>query len=154
MARLYAFVLAHFGIAGAFIAQGLDRRRLVLAAPIALAVSAAVYVLWLGPNVPAGEQLQIVGYTVIITIMLVAAFATKSFAGGTIARVGAVLFYLSDVFLANWRYVSTGRWNAFVCYPLYYTACVLLAWSILNYACTGTSGSRDSESSMSAAGYS
>jgi len=43
----------------------------------------------------------------------------------------AVLFYISDVFLANWRYVSTARWNMFVCYPLYYTACVLLAVSIL-----------------------
>ena len=131
MLGLYAFLIAHFGVTGAFIAKGVDRRNLVVSAVASTIASLCVYFLWLGPHVPPGEQAQIVGYTVVITVMLVFAGATPRFRGRRTALAGAVLFYLSDVFLANWRYVDTGRWNAFVCYPLYYTACVLLALSVL-----------------------
>jgi uncharacterized membrane protein YhhN len=131
MLGLYAFVIAHFGIAGALFSKGFDRKRARFAVPAAILISAAVYFLWLGPAVPASEQLQIIGYTVVITVMLVAAGSARPFRGLRVAQAGAVLFYISDVFLANWRYVNTARWNMFVCYPLYYTACVLLAVSIL-----------------------
>ncbi|TVQ18240.1 MAG: lysoplasmalogenase [Spirochaetaceae bacterium] len=131
MLGLYAFVIAHFGVTGAFLSQGVDRRNLSLSAAASVAVSLIVFFFWLGPHVPQGEQAQIVGYTVVITVMLVFAGATPRFVGRRTALAGAILFYLSDVFLANWRYVDTGRWNAFVCYPLYYTSCVLLALSVL-----------------------
>ena len=130
MLGLYAFVVAHFGIAGALFSNGIDRKRARLAIPAAMLISAAVYFLWLGPAVPQAEQLQIIGYTVVITVMLIAAGSARRSRGLGVAQVGAVLFYVSDVFLANWRYVNTARWNMFVCYPLYYTACVLLAVSI------------------------
>ena len=102
-----------------------------MSAAASVVASVIVYTVWLGPHVPQGEQPQIIGYTVVITVMLVFAGATPRFVGKQTALAGAIVFYLSDVFLANWRYVDTGRWNAFVCYPLYYTACVLLALSIL-----------------------
>ncbi len=130
MLGLYAFVVAHFGIAGALFSFGIDWRRARFALPGALLTSGAVYFFWLGPAVPVAEQPQIIGYTLVITTMLVAAGSARRFRGIRVAQLGAVLFYLSDVFLANWRYVNTARWNMFVCYPLYYTACVLLAVSI------------------------
>ena len=103
----------------------------MIAVPAAAAVSAAGYFLWLGPHVPESDTLQIVGYTVVITIMLAAAAARKPGPGKGIALTAGILFYVSDVFLANWRYVDTGSWNAYVCYPVYYTACALFALSVL-----------------------
>jgi aldehyde dehydrogenase (NAD+) len=131
MLGLYAFLAAHFGIGGAFLARGVSWRNLARAAPVAVLASALAWFFWLGPHLPAGDRLPVAGYTVVITLMLVAAGATPVFAGKSLALGGAVLFYISDLFLANWHYVGGGGWNAFVCYPLYYTACVLLALSIL-----------------------
>ncbi len=132
MLGLYLFFLAHIGVMGAFISRGIDLRYFLASSLIMALVSLGVYFLWLGPNVPAEERIQVAAYTLVITVMLMFAGGSRSGAGKYVSLSGAILFYISDVFLANWRYVDTGRWNAFVCYPLYYLACVLLALSILS----------------------
>ena len=131
MFGLYLFFLAHFGVMGAFISRGVTVQNLLVSSLIMAMVSLGVYFLWLAPNVPAEERFQVAVYTLVITAMLMFAGGARSGEGKYVGLGGAALFYISDVFLANWRYVDTGRWNAFVCYPLYYLACVLLALSIL-----------------------
>ena len=132
MLGLYLFFLAHIGVMGAFISRRITVRYFLVSSLIMVFVSLGVYFLWLGPNIPAEERFQVAVYTMIITVMLIFAGGTRSGEGKYVGLGGAALFYISDVFLANWRYVDTGRWNAFVCYPLYYLACVLLALSILS----------------------
>jgi hypothetical protein len=52
-------------------------------------------------------------------------------AGNPFVLAGAILFFVSDIFVARWKFVDTSGINALFCYPMYYTACVLLALSIL-----------------------
>ena len=37
--------------------------------------------------------------------------------------------YLSDIAVARGQYVASSAVNSWICYPLYYTACLLLAYS-------------------------
>jgi hypothetical protein len=42
--------------------------------------------------------------------------------------IAASLFYLSDIAVAYWRFMPGDNSRcAFLCYPLYYPACLLLA---------------------------
>ena len=50
--------------------------------------------------------------------------------GRTLLMSGTLIFLVSDIFVARWKFVDSSPINAFFCYPLYYSACSLLALSI------------------------
>jgi hypothetical protein len=50
--------------------------------------------------------------------------------GAWFILVGAVLFYVSDIFEAHDRFVTEQFYNRFIGLPLYYTAQFLLAFSV------------------------
>jgi hypothetical protein len=62
----------------------------------------------------------------VISIMVATACGTRH-PNAVLLAVAAVLFYVSDIAVAHWKFVSDGSWHAFFCYPLYYPACLLLA---------------------------
>ncbi|OQB99469.1 MAG: YhhN-like protein [Candidatus Hydrogenedentes bacterium ADurb.Bin101] len=43
---------------------------------------------------------------------------------------GALIFLISDIFVARWKFVDPSAINAFFCYPLYYISCALIALTI------------------------
>ena len=114
---------------------GLDLFKCLVATGIVLIISVITYS-WLGPFLPGDKYLLIVGYLVTISSMVVLAAGTKATGGRLLIVLGASVFYMSDIFLANWQFVDQNAGNAFYCYPLYYTACILLALS------AGRSGSQ------------
>ncbi len=124
-----AFLLAHLAFIAACFAQGILKRRVLCASPAAV-FAAVLLAAWLLPHVSGPEVWLVVAYLLVITAMLVAAYGANLTAGRGLLTSGAVLFYLSDIFLARWRYVSPNGIHAFFCYPLYYAACILLALSI------------------------
>ena len=98
-----------------------------------IAISGLVY-WWLLPHL--GKML-VPGtfYTVVISVMVAAAWAAfrnpgVCRTGAWFILVGAVLFYVSDIFVAHQRFVTEQFYNRLIGLPLYYTAQFLLAFSV------------------------
>lgn len=102
-------------------------------AVVVVACSVGVFV-WLLPHV--GKMLvPVTLYVLVITAMVIGALAVYRSSGiaGTAAGVillGAVLFYLSDLFVARDRFVRPGFINRLVGLPLYYSGQFLIAFSV------------------------
>ena len=98
-----------------------------------IAVSGSVY-WWLLPHL-GGMLVPVTLYLVVISGMVAGAWAV--FRGGGLNRTGAwfiltgaVLFYVSDIFVAHERFVTEQFYNRLVGLPLYYGAQFLLAFSV------------------------
>ena len=61
--------------------------------------------------------------------MVILAGSTAEFEADARLRLGAVLFYLSDIMVARDRFVAPGFANRLVGLPLYFGGQLLLAWS-------------------------
>ena len=98
-----------------------------------IAISGGVY-LWLLPHL--GKMLvPVTFYIAVISVMVAGAWA--AFRNSGVRRlgawfilVGAVLFYVSDIFVAHQRFVMEQFYNRLIGLPLYYTAQFLLAFSV------------------------
>jgi uncharacterized membrane protein YhhN len=97
------------------------------------AISGGAFV-WLRPHL--GKMLiPVLAYIAIITAMVIGAAAlagteTVPFPGRALAFAGALLFYVSDIFVARQRFVTQNFFNRAVGLPLYFTAQFLIAFSI------------------------
>jgi uncharacterized membrane protein YhhN len=121
LAGLVAFLLAHLAYAVAF--AGAGRPALWLVLPIA-AIAAAV-LRWLWPHL--GElRLPVVTYCLAIGTMYWLALGVDRLE----VRLGATLFFASDILVARDRFVRRELANRFVGLPLYYAAQVLLALAV------------------------
>ena len=100
---------------------------------LVLAVSVVVFA-WLRPHL--GKMLvPVIAYVATITVMVIGAASpagteTVRFPGRALAPSGAILFYLSDIFVARQRFVTRNYFNRAVGLPLYFTAQFLIAFSI------------------------
>jgi uncharacterized membrane protein YhhN len=98
-----------------------------------LAVSGVVFT-WLRPYL--GKMLvPVIAYITIITVMVIGAVSlmengTRAFPGRALALAGAILFYLSDIFVARQRFATRNWFNRAVGLPLYFTGQFLIAFSI------------------------
>jgi uncharacterized membrane protein YhhN len=89
---------------------------------------------WLRPHV-GRMMVPVVVYLVVITLMLVGAWAVFRLpgietAGRGVVLIGALCFYLSDLFVARQRFVTEQYLNRLVGLPLYYIGQFLLAFSV------------------------
>jgi uncharacterized membrane protein YhhN len=77
----------------------------------------------------------VIAYVAIITVMVIGAVSlmengNRAFSGRALALAGAILFYLSDIFVARQRFATRNYFNRAVGLPLYFTAQFLIAFSI------------------------
>lgn len=123
------FAAAHGALISAFLLarKGWTHGPSAILAGIA---GSTVISLWLFPHVGAGDRIAVTGYIVVITAMVVCALSVNC-GQRRVWIPAALLFYISDIAVARWRFVSPGPENAFFCYPLYYAACLLFAVSPL-----------------------
>lgn len=124
-----AFLAAHVAFIMAFLVQRIHWRSLIPAMICVVLVNIPIC-FWLLPHVPAAQLGLVLPYLLVISAMVVLSFGVRMPGGKTLLTAGAVIFFISDIFVARWRYVAPSGINAYFCYPLYYTACVLLALSI------------------------
>ncbi len=124
-----SFLAAHLCFIAAFLTQGVagDRFRAALG-PVCVAFAAVT--VWLLPHVPRGELWLVLSYMLVISAMLTSACGARVGSAYGILVSGATLFYISDLFVARWKYAAPGSINAWFCYPMYYSACILLALSV------------------------
>jgi uncharacterized membrane protein YhhN len=121
-----SFLCGHLWFAAAFAGQGLDRTR-SRRAGAALLASGVLIGGWLLPRVDSTLNLVLVlAYMAVISWMVAAAAGTR---GGPwrYAVLAAGMFYVSDIVVADWRFIHSAFRHDLLCYPLYYGSCVLLA---------------------------
>ncbi len=98
-----------------------------------IAISGCIY-LWLLPHL--GNMLvPVTFYIIVISVMVAGAWAAfrnpgVRRLGAWFILVGAVLFYVSDIFVAHQRFVMEQFYTRLIGLPLYYTAQFLLAFSV------------------------
>ena len=130
---LVSFLLGHVMYAAAFFT--LSQVGPVMAAGMMLIMTAAVVVWrWLEPHL-GDMRTPVLAYIVIISIMVcgaagLAANPAIACITRTTILIGAVLFYLSDIFVARQRFVVSAQLNRSLGLPLYYAAQFLLAFSV------------------------
>jgi uncharacterized membrane protein YhhN len=126
-AGLASFLVGHLGFAYAFAQRGLDTKLFTGAAVGATALAAVVW-RWLAPSLPQAEKVPVALYTAVISAM--SAFAIGS-AFNTPAPWwqigGALIFQLSDIFVARQQFVTPSFTNPALGLPTYYFAQQLIA---------------------------
>jgi uncharacterized membrane protein YhhN len=125
---LVAFLLAHLAYIAAFVAVGLKARWAGGGLALAGAVSATVTV-WLYPQL-GDMRYPVLAYNTVITLMVVLAAGATGRHRNAWLLTGAVLFYVSDLFVARQRFMTPSPWNSLIGLPVYFIAQVILACSI------------------------
>lgn len=126
MTGVYAFFAAHMMFILACWKKGIRWTTVGRVAVPVIAVSAAMLMLIL-PNTPAQELPMISAYTVLISTMVIAALGAGK--GNVPLVLAAITFFISDAFLAFWRFGDSAA-SGWLCYPFYYAACLLFARSV------------------------
>jgi len=133
MAGLVSFLTGHILYSIAFFSLGSPGMLTVIIAVISLAVSTAVFI-WLRPYLGA-MIIPVIAYIAIITLMVIGAAALVgnehlTFTGRALVFCGAILFYVSDIFVARHRFVKNEYINRLAGLPTYYAAQFMIAGSI------------------------
>jgi uncharacterized membrane protein YhhN len=125
---LVAFLLSHLTYVVAFVVLGLDGAGTAIAAA-GVAVPAAVVGRWLWDRVPKEMRGPVLAYIVVISAMVAAAAGAAVGGAPELLVAAAVLFYVSDLFVARDRFVAAGFVNRLAGLPMYYGAQILFAVS-------------------------
>jgi len=131
-AGLGAFLAGHIMYTIAFFTCGSPGAVLWVTTISCLALSIGLFS-WLKPNL--GNMMgPVIAYIVIISAMAIGASALKSnpmldMTGKTLVYAGALLFYVSDIFVARHRFVKKEFINRVIGLPMYYTAQFMIAFS-------------------------
>jgi uncharacterized membrane protein YhhN len=127
---LIIFLLGHVAYTVAFAMHGVNPVVGSITAAFVAIIALSVW-RWLSPHV-GDMSIPVIAYVVVISTMVVFAFATLGDVSAWLIPVGATLFFISDLFVARNQFVAPGTVNRVWGLPLYYTAQVLLALSIVN----------------------
>jgi len=127
IAGLVSFLFAHLAFSGAFILHPLESVPLVLATVIMM-VFVVVVLRWLWPHLPNKMRPAVVCYLTAISVMVVLAMGTVGSIGPLLA-FGAVIFAVSDIFVARNQFVMPSVANRLWGLPLYYAAQLIFALS-------------------------
>ena len=132
LAGLVSFLLGHVMYAAAFFSVATVGRTMAAATIVLMAVAVWVW-RWLAPHLD-DMQTPVLAYIVIISIMVCGAAGLADNPQMTDAAqsgilTGAVLFFVSDLFVARQRFVTDAHLNRQLGLPLYYAGQFLLAFS-------------------------
>lgn len=130
LSGLLAFLLAHLAYSWAFIDAGIKRYDLMITAVVVMAAMIGCYV-WLFRHLKGLMKTAVPAYLAAIGLMLITAMVTRHPMQQLIVT-GAVLFALSDLFVARQRFVSPGFNNRLIGLPLYYAGQLFLLSALLS----------------------
>ena len=130
---LVAFLAGHILYILAFVILARSENWINIVNILIIAISGCVY-LWFLPHL-SNMLVPVTFYIAVISVMVAGAWAV--FRNSRVPRLGAwfilagaVLFYVSDIFVAHQRFVTDQFYNRFIGLPMYYTAQFLLAFSV------------------------
>ena len=125
---LIAFLIGHIAFITAFSVRGVSVKALALAGA-ALTIPACAVLVWLHSEVPSKHLAPVIAYIIVISLMAAFAFATSARRTAPLITLGALAFYVSDLFVARTTFIQGGFINALLGLPLYYASLVLFALS-------------------------
>ncbi|MCX5772752.1 MAG: lysoplasmalogenase [Candidatus Hydrogenedentes bacterium] len=123
---LVTFLLAHVAFIAGFATLG-PRLSWAVAAAALAALAAAAVAVYLHPHVPRAMRLPVYAYMAVISTMVVLATAATGARHTPAILAGAVLFYVSDLFVARRQFVTHSFKDTLYGNPLYFTAVWLIA---------------------------
>ncbi|MFT6400350.1 MAG: putative membrane protein YhhN [Bradymonadia bacterium] len=127
MAGIFAFLLGHVAYLLAFVMRGQNGLTAVLALIAILPI--AVFILrWLWEGI-SELKIPVIAYIVVIALMVTTAVGTFGFAASWPILLGAIAFFVSDLFVARERFVGSAFFNRAVGLPLYYGAQLTIAYA-------------------------
>lgn len=130
---LVSFLLGHVLYVVAFAGLAKSKDWFMISDLVIIGISIAVF-FWLRPKL--GNMVRpVAAYVVVITAMVIAAWAAFQNLlvprmGAWVMLIGAVAFYLSDLFVARDRFVKNEFLNRYLGLPLYYSGQFLIAFSV------------------------
>ncbi|MCP4641277.1 MAG: lysoplasmalogenase [bacterium] len=123
---IVAFLSAHILFTVAFALRGLDPHRCWATGAVAAVVGVgALMALW--PHVSGAMRILVTAYIAIISVMVALAFGTWDRPAAWLIPLGAVLFYVSDVFTAYAMFMPERLAYGSLGLPLYFLGVLLLA---------------------------
>ena len=129
LAGLVSFLLGHVAFGAAFLLRGVAPPPALIAAAL-LAPGVLWVALWLRPHLKGAMRIAVAAYVLVISAMVALAAGTFGHTFDPRILVGAILFFLSDLFVARNRFVAPGFINRLLGLPPYYAAQLLLAASV------------------------
>lgn len=126
LAGLVAFLLGHVAYGVGFTVRGVNHKHVGVLVGLMFGVATVVW-RWLGPHVEGKMRGPVLAYIAVISWMLAAAIETSYQTSSWLVAAGALLFYLSDLFVARHRFVKETFGNKLLGLPLYYAGQLLLA---------------------------
>lgn len=125
---LGSFLLAHIAYIVAFVTYGYDRKW-VIAAAIPITAVTVITAIWLAPSIPADLLIPVRVYSVVIGLMVIAAFGSRGAGASGLVVAGALMFFVSDLSVAATRLVHVSFPTIIWGLPLYYAGQLCLAVS-------------------------
>ena len=127
---LSAFLLAHLAFSFSFFLRGVSLRWCAGALAILAPVGTVLFV-YLWPHITRDVLTAILAYAVVISLMVAMSVGAFGKGGNILVPLGAVAFYVSDIFVARGHLgLSTGL-DGYIGVPLYYAGMVMLASSVV-----------------------
>lgn len=131
---LISFLIGHLFYIGAFYHLAWTVEWLFWIGVLAVVVVSAAVYLWLRPHL-GSMNLPVTIYVIVISVMLCGAWsilidACLHPAGRVMVFIGALSFYVSDIFVARSRFMKDDFINRLLGLPLYYLGQFLLAFSV------------------------
>ena len=131
---LAAFLLGHVAYVMAFARISTPRGLLFWTGVTGVLIVSAFVFHWIEPFLGRMRG-AVLAYVAVISLMLITALAVSVNtglrpAGRALILAGALLFYVSDLFVARNRFVSPAFANRLCGLPLYYTGQFMLAFSV------------------------
>ena len=132
-ASLGSFLIGHILYAGAFFATSRPGMLSWIVGACFVALSGVIFAR-LRPRL--GRMLgPVIAYIIVITVMVIGAASlleneSRDFSGRILVFSGAILFYISDIYVARQQFVVSRYVNRLVGLPLYYLAQFMIAFSI------------------------
>lgn len=129
-AGMAAFAIGHLVYTRAFISKvGDETSSLMFGASFVVLAVATIFFIWLRPKLPRGMIIPVLLYVMIIMWMVYGSLRMNMEQSLILAPIAAIMFAISDMFVARDRFVKPDPKNALAITPLYFGAQALFALS-------------------------
>lgn len=124
------FALAHLGYISGFILRSPLDPTLGAIAVLPFFFLALFFYLRFRRRIERGMMIPLTIYSILLLTMVGLAVSALNLSGGMLAGVGAILFVLSDLWVARDHLIQSSFLNKLIGLPLYYSAQILIALSL------------------------
>ncbi len=126
---IISFFLAHCAYIVAFLGLAPDWQVAAIVAAV-MAILLALFMRWIWSYLEGAFRWAVLAYVIVIGVMVALAAGASATTGNLALVGGALLFAVSDIFVARERFVATGFVNRKWGLPLYFLAQLVLAASV------------------------